>query len=92
MKARQAGTNGAIGSPGITSAKPVIREGTAIDSHTPTSPCRCALELGVRPKLAGNTAGSGRGPRYLAQAKALSVGLSNAYFQSLGLPTLSEES
>ena len=27
-------------------------------------------------------------PRYLARAKALSVGLSNAYFKSLGLPTL----
>src|SRR6202795_2726594 len=46
------------------------------------------LELGVRPRLASNTAGSGRGPWYLARAKALSVGLSNAYFQSLGLPTL----
>jgi len=49
------------------------------------------LELGVTPKLASNTAGSGHGPRYLAQAKALSVGLSNAYFKSLGLPTLHEE-
>src|SRR5438876_11379353 len=46
------------------------------------------LELGVRPRLANNTAGSGLGPWYLARAKALSVGLSNAYFQSLGLPTL----
>ena len=46
------------------------------------------LELGVRPRLASNTAGSGRGPWYLARAKALSVGLSNAYFKSLGLPTL----
>ncbi len=46
------------------------------------------LELGVRPRLASNTAGSGRGPWYLAKAKALSVGLSNAYFKSLGLPTL----
>ena len=44
--------------------------------------------LGVRPRLATNTAGSGRGPWYLAQAKALSVGLSNACFNSLGLPTL----
>jgi len=35
--------------------------------------------------------GSGRGPWYLARAKALSVGLSNAYFQSLGLPTLIDE-
>jgi RNA-directed DNA polymerase len=46
------------------------------------------LELGLRPRLASNTAGSGRGPWYLARAKALSVGLSNAYFTSLGLPTL----
>jgi RNA-directed DNA polymerase len=46
------------------------------------------LALGVRPRLASNTAGSGHGPWYLARAKALSVGLSNAYFKSLGLPTL----
>jgi RNA-directed DNA polymerase len=46
------------------------------------------LQLGVRPQLAANTAGSGRGPWYLARAKALSVGLSNAYFRSLGLPSL----
>jgi RNA-directed DNA polymerase len=46
------------------------------------------LQLGVRPRLAANTAGSGRGPWYLARAKALSVGLSNAYFRSLGLPSL----
>ena len=46
------------------------------------------LALGVRPRLASNTAGSGRGPWYLAKSKALSVGLSNAYFTSLGLPTL----
>jgi RNA-directed DNA polymerase len=58
-----------------------------------TPRCRRAalLQLGVRPRLASNTAGSGRGPWYLARAKALSVGLSNAYFQSLGLPTLIEE-
>ena len=49
------------------------------------------LELGVRPRLASNTAGSGLGPWYLAKAKALSVGLSNAYFKSLGLPSLFEE-
>src|SRR6267154_2708065 len=48
------------------------------------------LQLGVRPRLATNTAGSGRGPWYLARAKALSVGLSNAYFRSLGLPSLFE--
>src|SRR5215472_1531586 len=58
------------------------------------TPCRrraALLELGVRPRLASNTAGSGRGPWYLARAKALSVGLSNAYFKSLGLPSLFEE-
>ena len=48
------------------------------------------LQLGVRPQLATNTAGSGSGPWYLARAKALSVGLSNAYFRSLGLPSLFE--
>src|SRR6202047_4374372 len=46
---------------------------------------------GVRPRLASNTAGSGLGPWYLAKAKALSVGLSNAYLKSLGLPSLFEE-
>jgi RNA-directed DNA polymerase len=49
------------------------------------------LELGVRPRLASNTAGSGRGPWYLARAKALSVGLSNAYFASLGLPSFVDD-
>jgi RNA-directed DNA polymerase len=49
------------------------------------------LALGVRPRLASNTAASGRGPWYLARAKALSVGLSNAYFRSLGLPSLVED-
>jgi RNA-directed DNA polymerase len=52
---------------------------------------RCALwrlQLGVRPRLAANTAGSGRGPWYLARSKALSVGASNTYFRSLGLPSL----
>src|SRR6516225_11747732 len=58
---------------------------------TPRRRRAALLELGVRPRLARNTACSHRGPRYLAQAKALSVGLSNAYFKSLGLPTLYEE-
>jgi RNA-directed DNA polymerase len=48
------------------------------------------IALGVSPRLASNTAGSGRGPWYLARAKALSVGLSNAHFKSLGLPSLIE--
>src|SRR5271169_2750328 len=55
---------------------------------TPRRRRAALLELGVRPRLASNTASSGRGPWYLARAKALSVGLSNAYFKSLGLPTL----
>jgi RNA-directed DNA polymerase len=55
---------------------------------TPRRRRAALLELGVRPRLASNTAGSGRGPWYLARAKALSVGLSNAHFKSLGLPTL----
>ena len=37
-----------------------------------------------------NTAASGRGPWNIARSKALSVGLSNAYFKSLGLPSLIE--
>ncbi|MBI3263373.1 MAG: group II intron reverse transcriptase/maturase [Acidobacteria bacterium] len=50
---------------------------------------RAALrQLGVRDPLASQTAGSGRGPWHLARSKALSVGLSNAHFKSLGLPSL----
>jgi RNA-directed DNA polymerase len=58
---------------------------------TPRRRRAALLELGVRPRLATNTAGSGLGPWYLARAKALSVGLSNAHFKSLGLPTLIDE-
>ena len=58
---------------------------------TPRRRRAALLELGVRERLANNTASSGRGPWYLARAKALSVGLSNAYFKSLGLPSLFEE-
>jgi RNA-directed DNA polymerase len=58
---------------------------------TPRRRREALLELGVRLRLARNTAGSGLGPWYLAKAKALSVGLSNAYFKSLGLPSLAEE-
>jgi len=58
---------------------------------TPRRRRAALLQLGVRPRLASNTAGSGLGPWYLARAKALSVGLSNAYFKSLGLPTLIDE-
>ena len=55
---------------------------------TPRRRRAALLRLGVRPRLASNTAGSGLGPWYLARTKALSVGLSNAYFKALGLPTL----
>src|ERR1035441_440798 len=58
---------------------------------TPRRRRAALLELGVREPLASNTAGSGRGPWYLAKAKALAVGLSNAYFKSLGLPSLFED-
>ena len=58
---------------------------------TPRRRRAALLELGVRPRLARNTAASKLGPWYLAKAKALSVGLSNAYFKSLGLPSLFEE-
>ena len=58
---------------------------------TPRRRRAALIQLGVRPRLASNTAGSGRGPWYLARAKALSVGLSNAHFKSLGLPSLIEE-
>ena len=57
---------------------------------TPRRRRAALLELGVRPRLASNTAGSGKGPWYLARCQALSVGLSNAHFRSLGLPSLVE--
>jgi RNA-directed DNA polymerase len=46
------------------------------------------IALGVKGRLASNTAGSGLGRWHLAKSKALSVGLSNKYFSSLGLPSL----
>ena len=49
------------------------------------------LELGVLPQLAANMAASGHGSWHLALTKALNVGLSNAYFKSLGLPSLFEK-
>jgi RNA-directed DNA polymerase len=56
--------------------------------RTPRRRRAALLALGVRPQLAEHTAGSGLGPWYLARAKALSVGLSNRDFDSLGLPRL----
>ena len=57
---------------------------------TPRGRRAALLQLGVRPRLAAHTAVSGRCTWYLARAKALSVGASNAYFRSLGLPSLFE--
>src|SRR5713226_5973872 len=45
------------------------------------------IALGVSGELR-NTASSGRGPWPIARSKALCFGLSNAYFRSLGLPSL----
>jgi len=45
---------------------------------TPRRRRAALLALGVGPRLAGNTAVSGRGAWYPARAKALSVGLSNS--------------
>ena len=56
--------------------------------RTPRRRRAALLALRVRPRLAEHTAGSGLGPWHLARAKALSVGLSNAYLDSLGLPRL----
>jgi RNA-directed DNA polymerase len=58
---------------------------------TPRRREKALLKLGVQSRLASNTAGSGLGAWHLARSKALSVGLSNAYFRSLGLPSLFEE-
>jgi RNA-directed DNA polymerase len=55
---------------------------------TPRRRRAALLQLGVRPRLASNTAGCGHGPWHLARTTALCVGLSNAYFRSLGLPPL----
>jgi RNA-directed DNA polymerase len=43
---------------------------------------------GVERQLAANTAGSHHGPWRMSVAKAVSAALSNAYFESLGLPKL----
>jgi RNA-directed DNA polymerase len=50
---------------------------------TPRRRRAALIELGVRSRLASNTAGSGLGPWYLAKA--------NAHFNSLGLPSRVEE-
>jgi RNA-directed DNA polymerase len=58
---------------------------------TPRRRRAALLALRVPLRLARNTAGSGHGPWYLARSQALARGLSNAYFRSLGIPSLIEE-
>jgi RNA-directed DNA polymerase len=58
---------------------------------TPSRRRAALLALRVSPRLARNTAGSRHGPWYLARSQAPARGLSNAYFRSLGLPSLIEE-
>src|SRR5471030_1056097 len=55
---------------------------------TPRRRRAALIANGVSEWAARNTAGSGRGPWYLARSRALSTGLSNAYFKSLGMPSL----
>jgi hypothetical protein len=55
---------------------------------TPRRRRAALLELGGSPATGQQHGWQCLGPWYLARAKALSVGLSNAYFTSLELPTL----
>ena len=55
---------------------------------TPRRRRAALLAHGTSAHAASKTAGSGRGPWRLARSRALSMGLSNAYFRSLGLPSL----
>lgn len=58
---------------------------------TPRRRRAALIALRVAPRLAANTACRGFGPWHIARSKALSAGLNNAYFRSLGLPSLVEE-
>ena len=58
--------------------------------RTPRRRRAALIQLGVDPRRAADMAGSGRGPWYLSVTRAMHVGLSNAYFTSLGLPSLTE--
>ncbi|RPI97711.1 MAG: group II intron reverse transcriptase/maturase, partial [Chloroflexi bacterium] len=55
---------------------------------TPRRRRAALIAQGVSAYAASKTAGSGRSPCRLARSRALSTGLSNAYFRSLGLPSL----
>src|SRR6202158_600807 len=66
-----------------------LRAGLWRQWNTPRRRRTALIALGVSGELR-NTAGSGRGPWHIARSKALSVGLSNAHFKSLGLLSLVE--
>ena len=68
--------------------RPRLRAALWRQWKTPRRRRAALIALGVKGRLASNTAGSGLGPWHLARSKALSVGLSNKYFRSLGLPSL----
>src|ERR1700689_1475697 len=55
---------------------------------TPRRRRAALIANGVSEWAARNTPASRRGPWYLARSRAISTGLSNAYFKSLGLPSL----
>src|SRR6201984_1951354 len=55
---------------------------------TPRRRRAALIANGVSEWAARKPAAGGRGPWYLARSRALSTGLSNAYFKSLGLPSL----
>src|SRR6202171_2931708 len=65
-----------------------LREARWRQWKTPRRRRAALIANGVSEWAARNTAGSGRGPWYLARSRALSTRLSNAYFKSLGLPSL----
>lgn len=54
----------------------------------PHALCQTAATRGGRAELAAKTAGSAHGPWRLALSPALALALPNAYFASLGIPSL----
>lgn len=56
---------------------------------TPRRRCRALIQLGVPVRLARAAAASGRGAWRMSACHAVQMGLSNTYFRSHGLPSLS---
>jgi hypothetical protein len=63
-----------------------LAEGVLPGMKTPHRRTAALLTKGVPRRTAQATAGNVRGPWRLARGKALSIGLSIAYFTSIGLP------